>query len=180
MPLIRPQDLCHASGSQLRSRPRSDPRATHPVPPAPSSDPAECHRSGRAVCNSSGFAGPQLQSACHPSGVVGIPGMSAGCPPSRHSHRMLRSRHREHVQPLAGNADADTGRLHQGTTSPTVVCTHLSPAATSLLLCRLPSRATKTNDALSQMIRGLDLLQPSDKPTLPCVQGPPALSWDLQ
>ena len=107
-------------------RPR--PPATHPVSRAPSSD---------------------LRSACHPCCVVGVPGMSAGCSPPCHPQTMLRSRRRKHVQPLAGNADADTGQFHQGTSSPTVVCTRISPAATSLLLrtrllCHLPSRATKT------------------------------------
>ena len=100
------------------------------------------------------FRGPalSLRGPCHPCGVVGVPGMSAGCPPPCHPQTMLRSRHRKHVQPLAGNADAYTGQFHQGTSSPTVVCTRISPAATSLLLrtrllCHLPSRATKTNNA---------------------------------
>ena len=39
--------------------------------------------------------------------------------------------------------------------------------------CAICLLGPQKQTALSQMIRGLDLLQPSDKPTLPCVQSPP-------
>ena len=181
--------LFHPAGPQLRSAcppiqlssPSLDPPASHPASPLPV---RRCRLPAiqlRSACHPSvppirsdvppiqprcvpfiGFCGPQLRSACHPSAVVGIPGMSAGCPPcmsagcppSCHPQTMIRSPHREDVQPLARNADADTGQFHRGKSSPTVVCTRLSPVATSLLLrtrllCRLPSQATTTNDALS-------------------------------
>ena len=96
-----------------------------------------------------GPASPQLQPACHSFGPVLLPPIRFRGPPApisdpRATHAVLWvfpacqpdvlhhvSRHRKHVQPLAGNADANTGQFHQGTSSPTVVCARISPAATT-------------------------------------------------
>ena len=143
-----------------------------------------------AVCVGNSYRAPACQSfgpvllppvrfRVPPIRCLGVPGMSAGHRPSCHPQTMLRSRHREHVQPLAGNADADTGQFHQGTSSPTVsVRVYLRLLSSSWDEASVPFAFSGHKTMPSRMIRGLD--NPLTRRRSHASKAHPPLSWDLQ
>ena len=125
----------------------------------------------------------QLRSACHPSGVVGIVGVS----PDVFHHVILKQCF---ALVITNTCSHSLGILTQ------ILDNAIKEHLRQLLFVRVYLRlrplyffgqgfcaicllGPQKQTMRSQMIRGLDLLQPSHKPTLPCVQGHPPLSWDL-